>query len=155
MEHRFIVFRDLAKWAIPLLLFLACLPVQAQPHTLVLVAHKSLSEPPFTSLELRKLFLGAAISRNTKFTPLINGSTPLVKEIFVQSVMAMSPRNFERQLLRSSFSRSRLPAKEIIKQNLLWPALTHSPAALSFSWQKDLPPAGDFQIVQILWQGEL
>jgi len=118
-------------------------------HTLVLVTNSDLAIKRFPPNELRKLFLGfPIIVDGTTLIPLRNYSDDLLKETFLQKVMYMSERHYDRQLLSLAFRTGRSRPPIYTDHNSLIQALKHEPASISVIWFKDVNEDNALRIIQ-------
>ena len=81
---------------------LLCLVAPARPasQAVVLVVRADSSVTEMDSLSVRKLFLGLPVLVNgSPLHPLRNRSDPLLDEIFLQQIVAMSQPSYDRQML--------------------------------------------------------
>jgi len=135
---------------------LISLPVSAHEdrhQTLVLVtASDSLVKKLRPGL-FRKLFLAVPVaSNNQALTPLINISDDLLYEVFLQKVVYMSKRHYERMLVSKTFRTGR-PRPARFSDNIeLVKALNSISGSVSVMWQKDAENEKFIRIVQTLWE---
>ena len=122
---------------------------------LVLVSSTEASYKPLSSFEVRKIFLGYTIKRNN--TPLIairNKSNKQSYQIFLQKVIHMSARNYERRLMSKTF-RTGIPSVSSIDT---LPELTNKLLSnkfiLSVMWLKDVEVNNNLKVVQVVWAEE-
>ncbi len=108
-----------------LLVITLLMPVQAfaleshnQALVLVLVTARSNQIEKLQPRQFRKLFLDVPVfSNNEQLIPLINTSDKLLYEIFLQKVVYMSVRNYERMLISNTFRTGR-PRPEMFHKDL-------------------------------------
>lgn len=129
---------------------------QSEPRQLVLVCSAELPATSLTHTEVRQLFLGMPTEKNgVDFTPLRNSSDPLITEVFLQKIIFMSKRNYERQLATRVFRLG--GARPAVYSNVseLRDALRQSPGAVSYMWAKDVLQDDDLKSIGVLWQGSV
>jgi hypothetical protein len=121
----------------------------AEPE-MVLVAsqHSPLTE--LSQLEVRKLFLGIPVTKNEqRITPLINISSDIIKEIFLQNTVFMTENSYRRQLLKRSIKYGTvIPAKLDDLENLV-KQLNTNHSTISFLWNTDLDKYPELKIVEV------
>jgi len=118
----------------------------------VLISASKQHIPEFTRKELRLLYLGYAIIKNQqKYEPLINASQKQIYNSFLQKIMYMSKKNYERQMMSRIFrqggerpeifnSRSDLISNLSIKKNRI--------TFVTLEFARDNK---NIQVVQQLW----
>jgi len=142
-----------------ILLLLQCIffgVSQAAPERLVLVTGAHSTIPSLTSVEVRKLFLGKPIIKDgVRIEALRNASDTLLQEVFLQKVIFMSERAYERQLLSNVFREGghRPSAYKDLKS--LAAELQTRPAALSYMWAGTAQATPGIKIVSELWTGPI
>ncbi len=130
--------------------------VQANPpHNLVIVCSVESSLTSLSPTEIRKLFLGARIFKdNMHLRPLQNISDAKTQQIFLQKVIFMSQRSFERRLL-SNIYRIGGERPEIYSDiDKLVESLVKSPASVSYMWSDQLVRYRSIKSVGLLWAGQ-
>ncbi len=109
-----------------------------------------------TSIELRKLFLGLRTSNNQSvIKPIRNRQHSQIYTLFIQSVMAMSPRSYERRLLMGTFQKGQPKPEAFNTLQGLKNALQTRPCSVSFMWASQAIQIPNLLIIQILWSGYL
>ena len=124
-----------------------------QKHSIVLVSNQNLDVDELSPMEVRKLFLGVpVIVDGQPLNPLRNSTDPLLTEIFLQKIVFMSERSYERALLSRIY---RLGGKrpeiytdkpELVKQ------LRSSPGSLTYMWAED---ATGLKSLGVIWSGSI
>ena len=121
---------------------------------MVLVTRGDCCLRPLTSLELRKLYLGIRLSVNgCELTPLRNRADEQLDALFVQSVMSMAPRTYERELVSGLLREGRRRPKEFSDQAILMEVLREDPCTVTYMWKRKVQAASDLGIIQSLWIG--
>lgn len=108
--------------------------------------------PQLTYTELRRLYLGASITKlGRKLVPLRNKSDNLLYEMFLQKVISMSASRYERFLVKRVYrgAGSRLPV--INKPDKIVQMLKQRSDMVSFMWEADAIKADGINIIQPLW----
>lgn len=127
----------------------------ASPDTgrrLVLVANSRSDVDTLTAAEIRKLFLGIPIERNSHLlVPLRNQTDPVLHEVYLQKVMFMSAPMYERALLtRLLRTKGTRPQAYATEKDLLQ-ALQADPNAVTYMWAHQAESIPDLRIVVELW----
>ena len=128
----------------------------AADRALVLVRSEQATATALTEQEVRKLFLGEALVKQGQLMePLRNRTDPLLYEVFLQKIVFMSARNYERQLLSRVFrlGGQRPPAYEDLDE--LIAALKSNPAAVTFMWEDEARTIPGIKVSTQLWQGPI
>jgi len=121
--------------------------------TLVLVSSTHSSIEKLKPSLVRKIFLNFHTSFNNQhLTPLINNSNELLYEIFLQKVVYMSERNYDRYLIAKTF-RTGMPRPEKFSntKNLI-AALQAASGSVSVMWKKNADDEKSIRIIQTLWE---
>ena len=104
------------------------------------------------SVSVRKLFLGLPVLVNgTPLHPLRNRSDPLLDEIFLQQVVAMSQSSYDRQMLIGVNRQLSLRPTEYKQVADVIAALSADPYAVSFMWNKDVAHNPGLRVIRVLW----
>lgn len=120
--------------------------------TLVLVSSIDNPVKPLKPAVFRKLFLNEpVIINNKKIRPILNTSDKLLYEIFLQKVVYMSQRHYERTLISKAFrtGRPRSPRFSNIKE--LLNELKSTPGSVSFMWLNSIEKEKNIYVIQTLW----
>jgi hypothetical protein len=122
--------------------------------TVVLVTSSDSPIQKMTSLEVRKAYMGVAVSVNGVTVRAVRRSDDdRLNNIFLQSVIAMSQRSYERRLLSLAL-RSGVPRPaEVGDEGELLELLERIPASVSYMWRSDAEADPRVRIIRILWQG--
>ena len=115
------------------------------------------SESTISSLshkEVRKLFLGVPIVKDgVRLIPLRNASDPLIEEVFLQKMIFLSKRSYERQLLSRVFRVGGVRPKVFENLPELIDKLRQTPGALTYMWSVQDAHADDLKSIGVLWEG--
>ena len=137
-----------------LILLFLCLaaPARPGPQTVVLVVRADSPVTQLDSVSVRKLFLGLPVLVNGSLLhPLRNRSDPLLDEIFLQQVVAMSQSSYDRQMLIGVNRQLSLPPAEFTRVADLIAALSADPNAVSFLWGKDIAHNPRLRVIRVVW----
>jgi hypothetical protein len=131
-----------------------CLVAPARPSSqaVVLVVRADSSVTEMDSVTVRKLFLGLPVLVNgTPLHPLRNRSDPLLDEIFLQQVVAMSQSSYDRQILILVNRQRSLRPPEVSSLAAVVQALDADPNAVSFMWRRDVGHNANLRVIRVLW----
>lgn len=157
MERTILVKRMRTFW----LLLMCCLvsvstdvAAQQLQRQLVLVCGPDSNITSVSNEEARRIFLGIPTTINgQRLKPLRNASDDLIAEVFLQKVVFMSRRNYERQLLSRVFRLGGTRPPEYSDLEKLMTAILETPGALTYVWSDQVPAGSQLQIVGVLWKG--
>jgi hypothetical protein len=133
---------------------LLCLVAPARPASqeVVLVVRADSPVTDLDSVSVRKLFLGLPVLLNgTPLHPLRNRSDPLLDEIFLQQVVAMSQSSYDRQMLIGVNRQLSLRPTEYTQVADVIAALSADPYAVSFMWNRDVGHNSRLRVIRVLW----
>lgn len=141
----------------PLLAPVRALAQSAQPErALVLVAS---AESPLEAPEnarLRDAWLGQPVEINgLRLKPMRNLAQPQAEEVFLQKVMFMARRRYERNVVLQVFSFGGTMPRSLETREQLEEKLREDPAAVTYMWAnaaKDIP---GIKILGELWRGTI
>lgn len=121
---------------------------------LVLVTGAQSPVAPITLRELRRIYLGAALQQDgVRLHALRNRTDPLLHEVFLQKVLFMSARSYERRLLSLALQRGTPRPPQHETETRLLAALRDTPGAVTYMWASAARRVPEVQIVQTLWVG--
>jgi hypothetical protein len=124
----------------------------ATPEKLVLIVSADSSLEQLDSLQLRKLFLGMTVEHNdVGLRALLNEADPMVKEVFLQNVVAMTDTTYDRRLLRLAMQRGALLPTVYTDKSKLLAALISDPNAVSYAWYRDVAQDKRIKVLRVLW----
>jgi len=136
------------------ILLILCLVAPAHPasQAVVLVIRADSPLQELDSVSVRKLFLGFPVLVNgSPLRPLRNRSDPVLDEIFLQQIVAMSQSNYDRQILIGVNRQGWLRPTEYGRLNDLVLALEADPNAVSFIWERDVGHNPKLRVIRVLW----
>lgn len=145
--------RPLAKIA-PLLLLCLLFGGAAQAErSVVLVVRADSPIEAIELLDVRKLYLGFSVrtGSNQPIRAATNRADPVVYEVFLQDVMAMSASRYDRRLLTLTLQSGRPRPLVVQNSRELLQALQADPHLVTFMWKDDAEKAGDLKILRVLW----
>jgi hypothetical protein len=136
-----------------LLLFLGVqVPVVAD-HRMVLVTRADSPIKSISTLDLRKLYLGFSVTSSSGqvIEPLFNRTHPHLPELFVQDVMGMSSRSYDRRLLGTTLQTGRRRPQSFDDLDALFERLDANEYAVTFAWSEDVAGRDDIRVLRVLW----
>ncbi len=105
------------------------------------------------SLSIRKAYLGVPIQvHGRRVSPIRRKDDPRLDEIFMQSVMAMSEKSYERRLLSLSLKFAVPRPVEALDREQFMKSLASEPMAISYMWQAEAEADSRIRIIRVLWQ---
>jgi len=154
--ERGILVKNIRTGMIPVLMCLCLISLDsamaATQRSLVVVCSV---ESPLTSIsntEVRKLFLGVPVIKgNTRLNPLRNVSDKDIEEVFLQKVIFMSKRDYERRLLSTVFRRGGERPVTYSDTGELIGQLKSSPDSLSYMWSDQIEQLEELRSIGVLW----
>ncbi len=130
--------------------------VVGEERRLVLVGSASSSPLAFSNSEVRRIFLGQSTTRNGKnIVPVINDVDPVLYEVFLQKVVFMSARSYERRLLSRVLHRGGKRIPYASQLNSLEKTLVQNSKWISFMWEDTAHDIPGLEILEVLWQGSI
>lgn len=137
-----------------LCLCLICISSTAQTtqRSLLLVCSDNATLESLSHAEVRKLFLGVPITKNQiRLKPLLNASDSLVTEVFLQQIVFMSKREYERQLLSRVFRLGDQRPPEYEDIDILAKAMRDTQGSVSYMWSEQLEHQTGLKSLGVLW----
>ena len=137
-----------------LCLSLICVSSTAQTvqRSLLLVCSDNAKLESLSHADVRKLFLGVPlIVDQVRLKPILNANDPLATDVFLQKVIFMSRRQYERQLLSRVFRLGDQRPPEYEDIDLLAKALLDTPDSLSYMWSEQLEHLTGLKSLGVLW----
>jgi hypothetical protein len=119
---------------------------------LLLITRAEYKPLPLDRNELRRLFLGMPVYRNgEKLIPLINKSEELCYQVFLQSVVGLSQKRYERSLISGLYRQGVVaPVVYEDKKNLL-KDLSKKDRTISVMFDQGEGKEKAFNVVQEIW----
>ena len=122
-------------------------------QAIVLITDKDSPIDDMTTLDIRKAYLGIAVSidgRNVRAVRLLDDER--LNQIFLQAVIAMSHRSYERRLLSQALKYGRPRPTEVGSRDELFRAITEYPLSIGYMWKSDAESDARIKIIKILWR---
>ena len=123
-------------------------------HALVLITSADSPLQSVSSIELRKLYLGFIVNTDTghQIRPVTNDSDPHAKEIFLQNVVGMSARSYDRRLLALTLRTGRHRPEVFRETSVLLDRIADATHSVAFVWEEDVEGREDIRVLRVLWQ---
>lgn len=144
------------RFTVVIALILGSLVVPASlhaDHSMVLIVNAESSIDHVTPVDLRKIYLGFTVTNGggRVIRAVTNRSSPRLWEIFLQDVMGMSERSYDRRLLALTLQSGRL--RPVVRYDLgqIIDTLRGDNDAVAFAWREDVEEIEDVRIVRVLW----
>jgi hypothetical protein len=119
----------------------------------VLVAAATSPLNELDSLELRKLYLGYSVRRDGKLVRgLRNTQDEDLNRIFLQAVVAMSEKSYQRRLLSLPLRQGIPRPSEYNNPERLLEALSSDPYSVTYMWKDAAARSADVKTLKVLWQ---
>ena len=143
---------QLAKLLIAVLITLSAESSWAEA-SVVLVTGKDSPVEQLSSLDIRKAYLGILVRmEDITVHPIRRRDDERLNQIFLQSVIAMSQKSYERRLL-SLVLRFGTPRPVIVSDHeALVQELASRPIAIGYMWKRDAEADDRVRIIKVLWQ---
>jgi len=125
---------------------------QTTQRSLLLVCSENSTLESLSHAEVRKLFLGVPMTKDqVRLRPLLNTSDRLATDVFLQQIIFMSKREYERQLLSRVFRLGDPRPPEFENIDVLVKALLDTPGSMSFMWSEQLVNQSELKSLGVLW----
>lgn len=123
-------------------------------ESVVLIVSKDSNIATISSIELRKLYLGFTVdaSNGQPIKVITNATESRLQDIFLQAVMGMSRRSYDRRLLTLTLQSGRQRPAEMTDLNKILLSVHSELNALTFVWRKDIEGRDDIKVLRELWQ---
>jgi hypothetical protein len=126
--------------------------VSAADDAVVLVTNSNSSIENLSSLEIRKAYLGIAVTIDGAIVrPIRRGEDERLNQIFLQSVMAMSHRSYERRLL-SLVLKFGTPRPAEANDRELFELLAKYTNSVTYMWRSEADSDPRVKTIEVLWQ---
>jgi len=120
---------------------------------LVLVSSVNANYEPLSSFEVRKIFLGYPIKRgNASINAIRNKIDEDSYQIFLQKVIHLSARNYERRIMSKTFRTGTPAVGEIETLSALKDKLHRNEFNVSVMWLEDAQLDSSIKVIQRLWK---
>jgi len=120
---------------------------------LVLVSSVNANYEPLSSFEVRKIFLGYPIKRgNASINAIRNKIDEDSYQIFLQKVIHLSARNYERRIISKTFRTGTPVVGEVDTLSALKDELQRNKFSVSVMWLEDAQLDSSIKVIQRLWK---
>ena len=139
-----------------MLLALLLLPIMAAAdRTVVLVTSQSCPIEALDSLDVRKAYLGVAVSvGGNHVRPLRLNNDAMLDQVFFQSIVAMSRKSFERRALSLALRFGTPRPIEVDNLDAALQIVRTIECSIVYAWSDELVDRDGIKVLQPLWQGE-
>jgi len=120
---------------------------------MVLVVAKDSPIVELTSLDIRKAYLGIRINVGGRaIRPYRLNSDEQLNRVFLQNVIAMSERSYQRRLLSLTLKFGRPRPDEVASPAELLRLIGNNPLGIGYLWKADAEQNSQIKILSVLWQ---
>jgi hypothetical protein len=125
----------------------------AADRVVVLVTSSDCAMEAISTLDIRKAYLGFGVSYEEKSVRAFRlGNDTKLNQIFLQSVVAMSEKTYERRLLLQLVKYGQPRPREFGSVSELAAALKEGPCNIAYMWQSDLKERTGIKGIKVIWQ---
>ena len=122
-------------------------------EAVVLVTSKNSSFEDISSLDIRKAYLGISVTVDGKIIrPIRRADDERLDGVFLQSVMAMSRRSYERRLLSLVLKFGTPRPAEVDEREDLVRLLLDRPNSIGYMWNSEAESDPRVKTIKVLWQ---
>jgi len=124
-------------------------------RTVVLVTNESCPMETISTLDVRKAYFGIVVNIDgTIIRPFRLNNDSKLNQIFLQSVIAMSEKSYERRLLSLVLKYGTPRPDEFDNVAELADALRRSNCSIAYMFKQDADELDGIRTVKLLWHGE-
>lgn len=124
-------------------------------RTVVLVTNESCPMETISTLDVRKAYFGIVVNiEGAIVRPFRLNNDSKLNQIFLQSVIAMSEKTYERRLLSLVLKYGTPRPDEFSNVDALASALRQSDCGIAYVFKRDADELDGIKTVKLLWQGE-
>lgn len=128
-------------------------PPRAAEQTMVLVVSRDSPVTHLDVIDVRKLFLGLTVINNGRtLRALENRSDGRLHEAFLQNVIGMPERVYERRLLSITLQQGARRPEVYTDATTLLGAVAADPGAVSVAWATDVAQNHRLRVLRVLWR---
>lgn len=122
-------------------------------QTVVLVTSKDSPIEALTALEIRKAYFGISVTIGGRSINAIRlRGDKRLNQIFLQSVIAMSDKSYERRLLSMALKYGRPRPREASNVAELVASISTNSPSIGYMWKSDADQDARVKIIRVLWQ---
>ncbi len=141
-----------AKWLLVTVFALSAGMAVAEEAVVLVVASNTPMEE-ISLLDIRKAYLGISVSlAGGMVRPLRRTDDERLNQIFMQSVIAMSERSYERRLLSLMLKFGTPRPEEIDNRDQLKRRLVERPHSITYMWKSEAESDARLKVVRVLWK---
>ncbi len=139
-----------------LLVALLLLPgYTAAARTVVLVTSESCPISEISSLNVRKAYLGVAVTLvDRRVRPMRLNSDEKLSQIFYQSIVAMSEKSYERRALSLALKFGTPRPAEFSSLDEALATVRRIECSMVYAWSDQLDGRQGIKSIRVLWRGE-
>lgn len=138
-----------------LYLTLICFSAHAETRSLVLVSNSEANISEMSHKDLKKVYLGLATDNNNQIIlPIRNHTDELVHEIFLQNILRMSSRTYERLLNKRTLHSGAVRPKSFNNSQEIIRSLLENESSVSYMWKSQAELIPELKIIQVIWTGD-
>lgn len=133
----------------------ACLVAGAarSVESVVLVTAETCPVESISTLDLRKAYLGVAVSVDGhRVRPILMRGDDKLEQVFYQSVVAMSKKSYERRRLSLALKYGTPRLAEFEDVAAVSEALKSEECAITYLWRRDAETIPGIRTIKLLWQ---
>ena len=137
-----------------LCLSLICISSTAQTtqRSLLLVCSDNVKLESLSHADVRRLFLGVPMFIDKlRLRPMLNASDPLATDVFLQQIIFMSKRGYERQLVSRVFRLGDQRPPKYDNIDTLVKELLNTPGSVSYMWSGQFDDQAGLKSLGVLW----
>jgi len=118
-------------------------------RTLVVVINHDSELAPLNAKELRKLYLGLKVKKNGEhLKPVQNYSDDVLHEVFLQKIMFMTSRTYQRQLKLRTIRKGIKPPVEFSSNKSIVELLMNNKHSVAYMWKAEAERISDIRVLQ-------
>ena len=122
-------------------------------RSVVLVTSVKCQMEDISMLDIRKAYLGVDVSyKGNVLQAFRHDADEQLQAVFLQNVVAMSERTYERRLLRLLLKSGRPRPPQINSDSELEETLNAVPCGISYMWKQDADGYATLKVLKVLWQ---
>jgi hypothetical protein len=148
--------RAAVNWRAALLsavLLFGAAAARAGEHSMVLIVSAGSPVAHLDAIDVRKLFLGLSVIRNDlPLRALDNRSDDMLRQAFLQNVVAMPEGVYEKRLLTIMLQQGAHRPQPFATTAALLAAVAADPSAVSVAWASDVAQDRRIRILRVLWR---
>lgn len=134
-------------------LLLGAAAARAGEHSMVLIVSADSPVNHLDAIDVRKLFLGLSVIRNDlPLRALDNRSDDMLRQAFLQNVVAMPEGVYEKRLLAIMLQQGAHRPQSFASTPALLAAVAADPGAVSVAWASDVAQDRRIKILRVLWR---